>query len=157
MSIEDFKKAAENKDIELAVSTLADDVVLRSPITGRFPFKGKDMVRALFEVVYETFEDLSYHTVVGGRVLVGSATVGGEPLEALQLLTFDEDDKITEITLFIRPLPGLTATMAALGPSLARKYGRRTALLLKVMAAPLVAATRFGDRFGVRLALPERS
>jgi hypothetical protein len=158
MSIEDYQKAAQDKDIELAMSTCADNVVFRSPITGRHPFEGKDAIRALFAVVYEEFDRLDYHTVVGGRLLVGNATVGGQPLEAAHLLTFDEDDKITEITLFVRPLPGLTALMAALGPALALQNGRSrlTAGLLKVMAAPLVAATRFGDRFGVRLALPKR-
>ena len=42
MSIEDFQKAAKNKDIELAMSALADDVVLHSPLTDRFTFNGKE-------------------------------------------------------------------------------------------------------------------
>jgi hypothetical protein len=46
--------------------------------------------------------------------------------------------------------------LAALGPTLARKNGRRTGGLLKIMAAPLVAATRSGDRVGIGLALPKR-
>jgi hypothetical protein len=157
MSIEDLRKAAAEKDIELAMSALADDVVLRSPLTDRFTFD-KDAVRALFETAYETFEGLDYHTVIGDRVLVGSATVGGQPIEETLVLTLGEDGKITEITLFIRPLTGLTAVMAALGPVLARKNGRSrfAAGLLRVMTAPLVAATRFGDRTGIRLALPKR-
>ena len=36
MSIEDFQKAARDKDIELTMSALADDIVLRSPLTDRF-------------------------------------------------------------------------------------------------------------------------
>jgi hypothetical protein len=156
MSIEDFQKAAKNKDIELAISTLADDVVLRSPLTDRFTFDGKDAIRALFEAAYEKFDGLEYHTVIGGRVLVGSATVNGQPFEETLLLDLGEDGRITGITLFIRPLTGLTAVMAALGPTLARKNGRRTAGLLRALTAPLVAATRSGDRVGIGLALPKR-
>jgi hypothetical protein len=155
VSIEDLQKAAKDKDIGLAMSALADDVVVRSPLTDRFTFNGKDDVRLLFETAYEKFDGLEYHTVIGDRVLVGGATVDGQRFEETLLLTLD-NDKITEITLFIRPLPGLTAVMAALGPALARKNGRRTAGLLKVMTAPLVAATRSGDRLGIGLALPKR-
>jgi hypothetical protein len=154
MSIEDLKKAAATHDVELALNALADDVVLRSPLTDRFTFD-KNTIRPLFETVYEKFVGLTY-TEISDRVLVGRATVNGQPIEETLLLTVNEDNKISEITLFIRPLTGLTAVMAALGPTLARKNGRRTAGLLKVLTAPLVAATRSGDRLGVGLALPKR-
>jgi hypothetical protein len=156
MSIEDFQKAARTRDIELAMSTLAEDVVVRSPLTDRITFNGKEDVRRLFEAAYEKFDGLEYHTAIGDRVLVGSATVNGQPIEETMLLTFNDSNEIAEITLFIRPLPGLTAVMAALGPALARKNGRRTGSLLKLMTAPLVAATRSGDRLGIGLALPKR-
>jgi hypothetical protein len=156
VSIEDFQKAAATKDIELAMSALADDAVLHSPLTDRFTFNGKDDIRLLFEAAYENFEGLEYHTAIDGRVLVGGATIKGQRFEETLLLTLDDHGKIAEITLFIRPLTGLTAVMAALGPTLARKNGRRTAGLLKVLTAPLVAATRSGDRMGLGLALPKR-
>jgi len=158
MSIEDFQKAAVTKDIELAMSALADDAVLHSPLTDRFTFNGKEDIRRLFETAYEKFEGLNYHTVIGDRVLVGGATIKGQRFEETLLLTLDDHGKIAEITLFIRPLTGLTAVMAALGPTLARKNGRSrfTAGVLKVMVAPLVAATRSGDRVGLNLALPKR-
>jgi hypothetical protein len=155
MSIEDLQKAARNKDIELALSALADDVVIRSPLTDRFTFNGKEDVRTLFATAYEKFDGLDYHTVIGDRVLVGGATVNGQRFEETLVMDLDEHGKIAEITLFIRPLPGLTAVMAALGPALARKNGRRTAGLLRVLTAPLVAATRSGDRVGIGLALPK--
>ncbi|TDV52404.1 nuclear transport factor 2 family protein [Actinophytocola oryzae] len=156
MSIEDFRTAARTKDIELAMGTLADDVVLRSPLTDRFTFDGREDVRRLFETAYEKFDGLDYHTVIGGRVLIGGATAGGQPFEETLVLDLNGAGKITELTLFIRPLTGLTAVLAALGPTLARKNGRRTAGLLRIMAAPLVAATRSGDRVGIGLALPRR-
>lgn len=159
MSVEDFRRAAATRDIDLAMSALADDVVVRSPLTDRFTFDGKADVRRLFETAYEKFADLAYDTVVGDgrtRVLVGGGRAGGVRFEETLLLTLDERDKIAGITLFIRPLPGLTAVMAALGPALARRNGRSrlTANVLRAMTAPLVAATRSGDRVGIKLALP---
>ncbi len=160
MSIQDFRRAAAEHDVELALGALTDDVVLHSPLTDRMSFRGKEDIRRLFETVYANFVNLNYHTEIGDgreRVLIGRATVGGQPIEETLHLRLDERDKITEITLFIRPLPGLTAVMAALGPQLARRNGRSrlVAGLLRVMTKPLVAATRSGDRVGIGLALPK--
>ena len=159
MSIDDFRRAAATNDIDLAMSALADDVVVHSPLTDRFTFNGKADVRRLFETAYERFDGLAYDTAIGEgrqRVLIGSGRAGGERFEETLLLTLDDQDKITEITLFIRPLPGLTAVMAALGPALARRNGRSrmTANVLRAMTAPLAAITRSGDRMGIKLALP---
>lgn len=161
MSTEELRRATAERDIELALSTLADDIVLRSPLTDRFTFRGKEDVRLLFETAYERFEGLNYHTEIGEgrhRVLVGGGTAGGQPFEETLLVTLNEAGEIAEITLFIRPLPGLTAVMAELGPRLARRNGRSrfTAGVLRLMTAPLVAATRSGDRVGLKMALPKR-
>ena len=158
MSIEDLQRATAEKDIELAMSALADEVVLHSPLTDRFTFNGKEDIRRLFETAWEELDDLEYHTVIGDRVLIGGATAGGQRFEETLLLTLADDGKITEITLFIRPLTGLTAVMATLGPALARKNGRSrfTAGILKAMTAPLAAVTRSGDRVGLKLTLPKR-
>lgn len=160
MTVDDFRRAAATHDIDLALSTLSDDVVVRSPLTDRFTFDGKENVGRLFETAYEKFEGLNYHTAIGegtNRVLVGGATTNGVTFEETLLLTLDDAGKIAEITLFIRPLPGLTAVMAALGPALARRNGRSrlTRSALRAMTAPLAAATRSGDKFGVGLALPK--
>lgn len=161
MHTADFRRAAATKDLDLALGALTDDVVLHSPLTDRFAFHGKEDVRRLFAVVYEKFHGLDYHTEIAGdrqHVLIGSASVGGQHIDETLLLDLADDGKIREITLFIRPLTGLTAVMAALGPDLARRNGRSpfVAGLLKVMTAPLLAATRSGDKVGLRLALPKR-
>lgn len=156
-----FRKASEAHDVDAALATLADDVVIHSPLTDRAQFTGHAEARVLFEVVYDKLHDLSYHTAIGDgptRALVGDAVVGGQRIDATYLITIDDHDRISELTLFIRPLPGLTALMAALGPPIARRYGRSrfTAGLLRMMTAPLVLATRAGDRTGISLALPAK-
>ncbi len=156
-----FRQASEAHDVEAALAELADDVVIHSPLTDRVAFTGLAEARALFEVVYDKLRDLDYHTVIGdgsARAMIGKGVVGGQHIDSTFLITLDDRDKISELTLFVRPLPGVTALMAALGPPLARRYGRSrfTAGLLRVMIAPLVFATKAGDRTGIPLALPAK-
>lgn len=157
-----FHKASEAHDVAAALAELAEDVVIHSPLTDRVAFTGHAEARALFEVVYDKLHDLKYHTTIGDgrtRALVGDAVVGGQRIDSTFLITIDDHHKISELTLFVRPLPGLTALMAALGPPLARRYGRSrfTAGLLRVLTVPLVLATKAGDRTGIPLALPAKS
>lgn len=55
---------------------------------------------------------------------------------------------------YIRPLPGLTAVMAGLGPRVARERGRMVSVAIRAMTAPLAFFTRVGDRIAVRVAKP---
>lgn len=159
-TVAQFHAATAAGDVAAVLATFADDVVVHSPLTDRTEFRGRAQVRALFEVVYSALADLSYHTEVGDertRALFGTGTAGRQRIDASLLLRLDAHAKITEVTLYIRPLPGLAAVLAALGPPLARRYGRSrgVAALVSTMVRPLVAATRFGDRVGIPLALPE--
>ncbi|OLF18914.1 nuclear transport factor 2 family protein [Actinophytocola xanthii] len=159
MSVEDFREAGRTKNIELALSACSDDVVVHSPLTDTTSFRGQAEVRQLFDAVYERFERIDYHDVIGGGddwVLFGTTSVGGQQVDETLRVRLDEHGKIAELTLYMRPLPALAAVMSALGPALARRNGRSvlTVAALRLMAAPLVAGTRFGDRTGVRMALP---
>lgn len=93
MTVDDFRRVAATHGIDLALATLSDHVVVRSPLTDRFTFEGKEDVGRLFETAYEKFEGLAYHTVIGEgthRVLVGGATANGQPFEETLLLTLDD-------------------------------------------------------------------
>lgn len=58
------------------------------------------------------------------RALFYYAHTGNQAIEEAQLLRLDNGGLITEITLFGRPLPGLTAVMADIGPRLLRRQNR---------------------------------
>ncbi|MEU8106814.1 hypothetical protein AB0C18_24155 [Nonomuraea muscovyensis] len=54
---------------------------------------------------------------------------------------------IKDITRWVRPLPALTALMAALGPGMAKAAARpEAALAVAAATGPLAAMTRLGDR-----------
>ncbi len=146
-----YRKAAEASDIEGLIATLTPDVVLRSPITDRKAFRGREEVRELLHSVFATISDIRYFADVGDertRVVFDRATVEGQPLEQATRLELDDQGQIKEITLFFRPLPGLATLTAALGPRVAaRRHGNSRSLIARLLLWPLALATRFGDRF----------
>jgi hypothetical protein len=108
----DFRRAAEAKDLDLIRETLAEDVVLHSPILFK-GFEGRDMAVLVLSNVIEVFEDFRYLDEVHGDgtvVLRFAATVAGKfEIEGVDYLTLDADGRIADLTVFLRPLKAVTA------------------------------------------------
>jgi len=151
-----LRVAMEARDLDGVAEALAPDVVLHSPITSSFRFVGRDEVTALLGIVREVFEDLRYVEEFGEgplHVLVFRARVNGQQLEGTDIMRLDEQGRVRELNVFIRPLPGLTALTAALAPRLALKTGRARSVAVAGMVRPLAAITRLTDVPGSRLAM----
>jgi hypothetical protein len=106
-----FRIAAEAKDVELMTGTLREDVVLHSPILFR-GFEGRDVVGQVLTHVAATLEDLSYVDELAGEGTVClrfKAKVGDRELEGIDFLELDEDGRVAELTVFMRPLSAITA------------------------------------------------
>lgn len=146
--------AMRNGDFTALRDALAPEVVLVSPITGSFRFEGRDDVLELLMTVRRTFDDYEYVDVLGGDRAAAvrfRARVGDQPVEGVDLMSFDDGGSVREMTVFIRPLPGLTAVLGALAPQIARPNGHWRAVLARLLTRPLVAITRGGDRVAGRL------
>lgn len=152
-----YRAAAEAHDVDGMLACMAPGVVLSSPITDVFTFAGRDQLRLLLEDVFAVMDDVAYSVDAGDdrtRVLRLSARIGSQRLDEVMLVTLDGDGLIERFELFVRPLPGLTAMAAALGPRVARRRGRARALAARAMLAPLARMTRSGEGLGARLARP---
>jgi hypothetical protein len=107
-----FRLAAEAKDIDLIRATLAEDVVLHSPILFK-GFEGRDMALVVLANVVEVFEDFRYLDEVhgdGSVVLRFAAKVDGKfDIEGIDYLTVDADGIVTDLTVFLRPLKAVHA------------------------------------------------
>jgi hypothetical protein len=106
-----FRVAAESKVVELMTETLREDVVLHSPILFR-GFEGRDVVGQVLTHVAATLEDLTYVDELAGESSVClrfKARVGDRELEGIDFLELDDDGKVAELTVFMRPLSALTA------------------------------------------------
>ncbi len=116
-----FRRAAEAKDLDLLTETLREDVVLHSPILFR-GFEGREVVSAVLAHVAATLEELTYtdELAEGNTVALRfKARVGDRELEGLDFLELDEEGKVAELTVFMRPLSAITAFNAQMTTRLA--------------------------------------
>lgn len=116
VSVNEFRRAAEAKDLDAAVECMAEDIVLHSPVLFR-PFEGKTAVRAVLSAALNTFEDFAYTGELSGDGTVGllfRARVGDRELEGIDLLRLDAEGKIADFTVMIRPQSALNAFSAGM-------------------------------------------
>jgi SnoaL-like domain len=105
-----FRRAAEAKDLELLAETLREDVVLHSPILFR-GFEGREVVTQVLTHVVATLEDLTYiDELVGERTVAlrFKARVEDRELEGIDFLELDDEGRVAELTVFMRPMSALT-------------------------------------------------
>ena len=124
--MERYRAASEANDIDALMGTLADDVELASPISGRLVFRGRDDLRVLLDAVYGSLRGLRWTERVGdgaSQVLVGEARVG--PFQMTDAMVFDlaADGKIRRIRPHLRPWLALTVLALILGPKGGRHPG----------------------------------
>lgn len=145
-----MRRAAEARDAAGVVGTMAEGVVLRSPITGRVPFHGRDEVAEIVTLVFSVLNGVQYFADVGDqrtRALFYRAWVGREPVEEAMRVELNDVGEIEELTIFYRPLPGLTSFAAVLAPKVARsRHGPIRSLVARLLIRPLALLTRLADR-----------
>ncbi|MEU7530722.1 nuclear transport factor 2 family protein [Saccharothrix sp. NPDC042600] len=151
-----YRTAVESGDLELAKTTLADDVVVRSPITSRYGFTGPQHIRELtsalaslddFRLTGQVSDDRSALFSYSGRVR-------GVPIDHAIHVRLDDQPRIKEIVVFIRPLPAAITFMGAIGQDLARAHGKPgMARVVGLSKAVLGGLVRFNDRVVVPLVL----
>ncbi|MGH2926452.1 MAG: nuclear transport factor 2 family protein [Solirubrobacterales bacterium] len=118
MKSDAFRAAIESEDPEALIETLSEGVVFRSPVVFR-PYEGKAVVSAILtEGAMKVFEDFRYvHQLSDddAEALIFTARVGDRTLDGLDLLRFDADGKVAELTVMVRPMSGLNALAEAMG------------------------------------------
>jgi|SRR5436190_23172476 len=120
-----FRQAIEARDIDAAVACLAPDVTFNSPVA-HTPFEGSEAVGGVLRAVFSTFEDFEYtHQFADGdwHALVFKARVGDKQLQGLDLIRLDDDGRIDDFTVMVRPASGLMALGEAMAPKVAALKG----------------------------------
>jgi hypothetical protein len=120
LAIHPFRTAVEAHDMDAAVALLHDEVVFRSPAVHQ-PYRGRAAVSHLLRHAGAVLEDLVYVDELRGEQSVGlvfRAHVGDKDVEGLDHLTLDENGRITEFRVMIRPLSGLIAVAQTMGARL---------------------------------------
>jgi hypothetical protein len=118
-----YRAASEANDIDALMDTLAPDVEVVSPISGRMTFRGSDDVRFLLSAVYGCLRGLSWTTQLtdgASSVLVGGGRVAGIGLTDAMVFDLAPDGRIARIRPHLRPWLALTMFALVLGPKVAR-------------------------------------
>ncbi|MYQ40831.1 SnoaL-like domain-containing protein [Streptomyces sp. LamerLS-316] len=118
---ERFRAAVEKGDHAALEELFTEDARLFSPVKFT-PFEGRPMVLGLFGVLLRTFEDFRYvgqfegeastsaeGTQEPSEILLFRATVNGKAIHGIDLLQFDEDGRIKEFTVMVRPMSAVQA------------------------------------------------
>lgn len=108
-------------DLRALPELLHPQAVFRSPMAFK-PYSGAPLVALILNTVLQVFEDFVYHRELASAdgsslVLEFSARVGERELKGIDMIRFDEDGKIVEFEVMIRPMSGLQA----LGEEMARR------------------------------------
>jgi hypothetical protein len=129
-----YLSATEAGDADGFMETLAPDVEVISPISGRMVFRGHDDVRVLLSAVYGSLADLRWTKAVGdgdSRVAVGEARIVGVRMTDAMVFELGPDGRIHRIGPHLRPWLALTLFALVLGP----KVARHPALIRRALAA----------------------
>ncbi|WP_109506942.1 nuclear transport factor 2 family protein [Nocardioides speluncae] len=120
----EFREAVEAGDHAAMEALLADGVRFTSPVAFK-PYEGKVITAAILRGVTRVFEDFRYVreiTSSDGRdsALVFQATVAGKQINGCDFLHLDDDGKIDDFVVMVRPLSAATALSEAMAAQFER-------------------------------------
>ncbi|MFE7323954.1 nuclear transport factor 2 family protein [Streptomyces sp. NPDC057565] len=119
-----FRKAVEAEDHAAIEALLAENVVFTSPVAFK-PYPGKAITASILRGVSRVFTDFHYVREIAGadgrdHALVFKAKVGDREINGCDFLHFDEDGKIDDFMVMVRPMSAAQALAAAMGAEFER-------------------------------------
>jgi hypothetical protein len=118
--------ASESRDIDGLMATLAPDIELVSPLSGRMVFRGQGDLRVLLEGVYGSMTNLHWREPIGEgstKVAISEGTLAGLRLDDAMVFELAEDGRIRRIRPHLRPWLAVTLFALVLVPKVARRPG----------------------------------
>ena len=112
-----FREAVEARDEQAMRALLADDVVFTSPVAFK-PYPGKAITSAILRGVLRVFfRYIREINDAGGHdsALVFEAVVGGKKITGCDFIHVNDDGKIDDLMVMVRPLSGAQAVAEAMG------------------------------------------
>jgi SnoaL-like domain len=149
-----YGQACAARDVDPLAALLADDVVFHTPDIEDPGFQGRDSVATVLAMVADAITEVEDTHEVGDestRILVSNGRVLGKPIKAVTLLGLDDDGKIHEIWVMVRPLTGVVAIVEAIGPLLAERRRPGLGAVVRALSKPLAALAVVAEQVGSRL------
>jgi limonene-1,2-epoxide hydrolase len=104
-TIEAFRAAVAQHDLDAVMKVFADEVTFHSPIVFK-PYHGKDELRFVLSGVMQVLEDLHYvgeYRSDEGVVLHFHARVGDREVDGVDMLHLRSDGLCDDFTVMVRP------------------------------------------------------
>jgi hypothetical protein len=121
-----FRAAVEERRVDRASELFREDAAFRSPVLFK-PYEGRDRVLSVLRAAErvlggERFRYLHQLEDPDDRVamLEFATEVDGKQVEGIDKLTFDEDGRISELKVLIRPASALEVVAARMAVELER-------------------------------------
>ena len=111
-----FTSAVESRDIEAMEAALAEDVTFRSPVVYK-AYEGREATMFVLRAVLQVFEDFEYVDGADGEstsMLIFRARVGDKEIEGLDHLSYDDEGRVSELRVMVRPMSGMYALADAM-------------------------------------------
>ena len=110
-AIESWHEVVKRRDFSLLTALLADDVVFYSPVV-HTPQIGKEITFIYLKAAAEVFNSPTFsytnELISGNKAsLEFKLELEGIEINGLDLITWNDDHKIVEFKVFIRPLKGV--------------------------------------------------
>lgn len=122
-SLNQWHEMIRSGDLSALPGLLDPNAVFRSPMA-HTPYPGAPVVSMILNTVFNVFQDFAYHRELAtddglNVVLEFSAMVGEKQLKGIDMIRFNEEGKIVDFEVMVRPLSGLQA----LGEEMGRRLG----------------------------------
>ena len=122
-TLERWHRMIATDDLSALPELLHAQAVFRSPMA-HSPYPGAIVVSTILNTVSKVFSDFTYHRELASAdglnvVLEFSAKVGDRQLKGIDMIRFDEQGKIVEFEVMVRPMSGLQALGEAMAQRLA--------------------------------------
>ena len=122
-----FRRAVEQRNIDQVPELFHEDAIFRSPVLFK-PYEGRDQVLKVLgaaERVLANSDNFRYlHQLEDPNdrvaILEFATEVDGRQVEGIDKLTFDEDGRITELKVMIRP----ASALQVVGARMAEEFER---------------------------------
>lgn len=127
------REALDTRDGAALAALLADDVILHTPVALTQRYQGAAFVGHTLTLALATLESLHVTDSLHGlsdqtnqtHALIFTAQVGAHPLQGVMYVTANGDERLSSVTLLLRPfraLEAFVAQMAARGAQPARDF-----------------------------------
>lgn len=124
-SLEKWHEMVASRDLGELAAIVHPDAVFRSPMA-HSPYGPAAALLLALQTVVQVFEDFQYHRQLASAdglnlVLEFSARVKDKQLKGIDLIRFDEQGRILDFEVMVRPFSGLQALGAEMGARLAKQ------------------------------------